>query len=548
MRWGSASLLSSYDPEKEADRFIENALKDKNPSTVVLLGPVLDYLAESIRRRLSSCRSICLFYSRDVFEATPTRPEESWHVGGEVALDQFLRNTMNEFDMEGLEIIEWPASARLFPRESEFVMQTLTSFLREMRGNIVTTGVRGRAWIRNTIDNFLTIDRVAPIGSGICFDDRPIAIAASGPSLEAAASVLAKLSRRINLWALPSAVPFLVQNSVVPDLIVMTDPGYYSLSHLAALRSALPSDSPVSLAMPLSAARGAQKIADRIVLLEQPNFFERQFVQAAGLSIPRIAALGTVAASTLELALGCTKGDIIFLGLDLCYRDIQSHARPNLHETLIYQESNRLAPHYSRIFEDAALTAPRIEGGARLPLALRTYQEWFAGHSRSERIFRFLPFLEKPKNLRTIGSRNLERILDRYGQKPPASRFVSHLRYPPLEKRRHIATEILRQWRRILHEQKRALIEAQGKKGKWDLLFQNRDFLSLGYFICLFDLLSLKRQKRTSPDMEILEQANVMLDAQLEFIDHLSLRARHLNPRKDPKEHASTVATGNYGA
>jgi hypothetical protein len=177
-------------------------------------------------------------------------------------------------------------------------------------------------------------------------------------------------------------------------------------------------------------------------------------------------------------------------------------------------------------------------------MALQTYQEWFARHSASERIFRFMPCLQKPQNLRAIDRNMLERILDEYDPKPPAESFVSYAGYPSLEQRRQIAVDILLQWSRILQRQKKAV----SKERKWDLLFRNREFLSLGYFMCLFDLLSLKRQSRTNPGRDILEQAMALLDAQLEFIDALLLRVRHLNPCKDEGEPASAVATGSHGA
>ncbi len=534
MKWGNTSFQSSYDPVREAVRFIREVLEKEEPSCIILLGPGLGYLTRAIHQHLPRCRIICLYYTGEIFNKTASRPMASWHVGSSVSLDQFLRSNLSELDMEGLKVIEWPASAKLFPGESDLVTRSLGRFLREMRGNVVTTGSMGRLWIRNTIDNFVAIDQVAAVDSnvctGLCFEDRPIVVAASGPSLEAAAPFLARLSHKVNLWALPSAVPFLMQNSVLPDLIVMTDPGYYSISHLHSLK-----EKPVFLAMPLSAARGIHKIADRVILLEQPNFFEEQLIREAGISALRVPALGTVAASSLELALQSTHREIIFLGLDLCYRDIQSHARPSLHDLLVQSESNRLSPHHSRIYENAALTAPLRGNGLRFPLALQTYQEWFARHALAERIYRFMPFSEKPELLQRINGKSLEKILDSYGQKPPVKAYNLHPDYPSFEQRRSIALDILQKWHQILQVQKKMLQE----EGKWNILFQNNRSLAFSYFICLFDLLSLKRQARSASnktasdklasDKELVEQAVVIADTQLDFTESLLRRVTLLN-------------------
>jgi hypothetical protein len=527
LRWGNVCLHSPYDPVKEAKRFIQESIKEGDPSVIILLGPGLGYLTEAISQQLPQTRQICLYYSErifnKIFDKTALKSKASWCVGSPIPLVEFLKANIHELDMEGLRVIEWPASAKLFPRESKLVNQSLSQFLRQMRGNLVTTGAMGRLWIRNTIENFVEIEGVTAIEPYLA--DRPVAIVASGPSLEKAVPLLDRVSRQINLWALPSAVPFLVENAINPDLVVMTDPGYYSISHLHPIK-----DRAVLLAMPLSAATGVQKITDKVHLFTQSNFFEEQLIGAAGISTRHIPAMGTVAASSLELALQCTEKEIIFFGLDLCYRDIQSHARPNLHDSLVRFGSNRLSPHHSRVYGQALETAPNRVNGIRVSLPLRTYHDWFASldHYRLRRVFRFMPSPIRPGFFQEITQQSLKNLLNGCSEKPvfaPRSRYPS---YPQFDERCDLALRLLEQWCLILLRHSNEV----GQKKNWKILFQSSEFLSLSRFIDLADLLSLRRITRSAADSEKLQRAVQLIDKQLEFIALLKRRVKHLQSRR----------------
>jgi hypothetical protein len=166
----------------------------------------------------------------------------------------------------------------LSPASLEARRQT-AQLLRELRGGLATTAAVGRRWLRNCLDNFLGIQRVlcaAPPPSPL-----PILIAASGPSLQAALPALGRLRERFALWALPSAVECLLAHGLIPDQVVLTDPGWYGLAHLFSLRTA---DTP--LAMPLSAAPGAWTLRGGVQLLAQEALYEQALLAAAAYPAP----------------------------------------------------------------------------------------------------------------------------------------------------------------------------------------------------------------------------------------------------------------------
>ena len=378
-RIGGAYLHSPYDPEAEARRFAESSLSRGCPATVLLLGAELGHAAKAILRLCPGARLLPVYYDAEL----AARGQPGWSPSAGGTLLDFLRRALPE--AEGLLVLEWPASARLFPQSSLEARRQTAQLLRELRGGLATTAAVGRRWLANCLNNFLGIDRVlcaAPPESL-----QPILIAASGPSLAAALPALGRLRERFQLWALPSAVECLLAHGLVPDLAVLTDPGYYGLAHLFALRAA-----GTSLAMPLSAAAGSWSLRAGVQLLAQEAPYEQALLAAADYPAPIVPPQGTVAATAMELALRRTRGQVIFAGLDLCFQDLLGHARPNLFESTLESGSDRLQPLHHRRFTWVQAQAPRrLPGSARTGLALETYAGWFASRAPDPRLYRLLP-------------------------------------------------------------------------------------------------------------------------------------------------------------
>jgi len=510
--WGKTVIHSTYDPLKEARRFILETCRGENPSCFILLDPGLGYLIRAIRAQFPYSSLICLYFSDTTFQMRRESCETSWHPGADLSLAEFLRRHLHELDLEGLKIIEWPPITSLFPDEARTVRETLAQVLRELKGSLVTTGSMGRLWIRNTIQNFINLD--STLAGDICFSDKPIVIAASGPSLEECIPVLKECANTCNLWVLPSAIPAIHENGIVPDLVILTDPGYYSIAYLAPIK-----DQGIPVAMPLSAARGVWRITRHKFLLLQPNFFEKLLIEKTRLFSTRIPAMGTVAASALDLALHSTRREVVFCGLDLCYSDILSHARPSLQNTLHLSSSSRLKPCYSQAYSEAADLASLKQSGVRTSLSLVTYAGWFSMMKNEDRkrVYRYRPSGLKVENLEEIdepafkalirsGKTDKERL---YREPDPAM--------PTLPQRHRIARNLLREWFHTLTSAQRNIREQQTCRD----IFLNRKIFDLSFFINLPDLLRLKRDARVSTAPKVLEQARALLCQEKQFLTGL---------------------------
>ena len=203
LRIDGRALHSPYDPAQEAQRFVEQSSGDESPSAIVILGEALGYAATSLRARYPAATLVRVYYSDEIFDAAPRVPGITWHPGSGTGLAEFLRLHVGELDLEGLRILEWPASARLFPDASRAANEAVRQVVQELNGSFVTTIKAGRLWIRNSISNSLALES-ALVGEP-CSPGRPVIIAASGPTLEEAAPLITRVRSRVDLWALPSS-------------------------------------------------------------------------------------------------------------------------------------------------------------------------------------------------------------------------------------------------------------------------------------------------------------------------------------------------------
>jgi hypothetical protein len=447
LRIDGVAVHSPYDPVREAARFASEALGAEPPSAVIVLGEALGHVGAAVAALFPAARVLCVRYSPQAARIAIPPVGPAWDPSSPAPLSEFLRGSLGELDVEGLRVIEWQPCARLFPVVSLQANDAVRQVVHELTGSFTTTVGAGRRWVRNGICNLIAIE--APLSGRLCAPARPVVVCAPGPSLESCVEPLRSVRPLVDLWALPSSIPCLAEAGLAPDLVVLTDPGYYAVHHMQF------DPVPCPVAMPISAARGTWRLKGHY-LLAQPDAFERELLAAAGLRPPVIPPHGTVAATALDLALASTTGPVIAAGLDLCFRDLLSHARPNAFDRLLLAQSGRLRPHesllHARAASQNAVAAPGRGGGARVSSALRTYAGWFDGMAAGDRAHRLLPSTVALRGMRNLAIEGLAPLAREAVPGPGGPRLSPVRGYPGREERIGIAQRLMRGWREAIRD------------------------------------------------------------------------------------------------
>jgi len=347
-------LHSSYDPGKEAERFLDSRRGQAAPSTYVLLGPCLDYLSPLIRRRYPGSRIVSLQYSAFFRGKEIQEADATWYPDSPISLPSFIEAAIGEEASSGIGFLDWAPSARAFPDMARLASAVLRDSLDRLASSAATIKATGRSWLLNTCRAFLLAEEAAsPIRA-----DGPLVVAMAGPSLESALGDLHRFRGSFRLVSSSSALASCLANGFQPDLVVATDGGFWSRSHLYPLASVR-----LHLACPLSALPSGQLYKRTpLVLLDQGSFAESELLPFLGGGHP-LPAHGTVAGSALALSSSLGEGPLIVAGLDLADLGEREHARPHGFDRVVDRGTGRGEP------LETVLFARRL-GGARAELGL----------------------------------------------------------------------------------------------------------------------------------------------------------------------------------
>jgi len=453
-RLGSHTLVSRYDPRREALRFVQDRLTHPAPRIVVVLGEVLGYLTEAVRTLHPDAAIVAVYYSPETVGHSVAAADASWHPDLALPLEGFLERNLPEECLEAVEALEWAPANRAFPTPAEQARTQLRTVMQRLSAGAITVAYFAARWFRNAVVNYLCLNTFARLEVE---EEAAIVIAASGPSLNDYLPALVTMREQILLWALPSAVLPLRSAGIVPDMVVATDGGVYAAEHLEALRGRA-----VPIAMPLTAGRGVWRADSPVVPLCQGGIVETAFSELIGTPSLAVPPNGTVAGSALELALRFKPRSVTYVGLDLCSDDIRLHARPHAYEHYYLRAESRFSPYLSFQFA-AAEPLERMSAGARRSRALETYAAWFSERlSRcATPVYRVPPAVSAVEGM--VATDALERGVPGWdaglrtsvpGSSPDAS-FPRHhtqmrtrsISAPPLAERKTRADRLLGAWR-----------------------------------------------------------------------------------------------------
>jgi hypothetical protein len=401
---GQFKLHSSYDPSKEARRFVESVRCDFSPLFVLVSEPALSYSAEFLRERFPKASLACIRFCDDFFQS-----DKKWDKIFYAVQDGKKNKNLSEeiFDFMGDEgisaclFLSWKPSEKPFAGENDFAWSEIKKSVLKSRSVLATRAFFSRRWTKNALRFCLFTKKNISVKKG----NVPVVICASGESLEGSIPFVKKFRQRFFLIALSSSLPVLLHHEITPDLCISTDGGFWAKLHLShLLRTEIP------LALPGEASCFACILEKNPVL---PLFYgdgtSEEILRSAGFSGEKALRNGSVSGTAANFALSLTEGEIFFLGLDLSSKSRFPHARPNELDEREAAGDFRFRPAETRI----------VSSSSGASASLEIYRSWFSSGDFGRRIFRLsdnFHYDSELKKIRDVNWSDFEKMTEIRGK------------------------------------------------------------------------------------------------------------------------------------
>jgi hypothetical protein len=414
------NLHSSYNPEREALRFIQNAITEQ-PAVIIFIAGGIGYLEQSARTLFPEVRIISVLPHKSWLQKTVDR-QHVWSPQSGGSLACFLERLITDREIDGLNIVAWPAGFNADPSALQF-LTTVKEFVIRVKQSFESVSYFGRLWLKNALFNFLMHDNYVVLRGT---KPVPVLIAASGPSLSRQLTAIRANRRAFFLIALPSSLTALRYAGIAADLIVSIDGGYYAGHHLAHCGT----DTPIATSLLAARHKG------RSLIFSLSSFFEKELM--AGFDIMPVLWRGTVAATAIDLALKIAADNPVFLaGFDLSFDYLNQHVRPHTFDSFYDALSKRLEP-LATVYQKLAWHGEK---------SLEAYLSWFSGQVW-------------PANIKIIGDNTHSKLpfqncpadtLEKLKPVDNSSCFETRS-FPPLPERFKKVENILNGWITVIKE------------------------------------------------------------------------------------------------
>jgi len=340
VRVNGKSLHSTVSPRREADRIAARFTPDEGAAILLVLGEGVPCFSAQLKRTHPSLDVIAVTIGDA--GATPDRVRRlpiSESAGDDDIrreLRRRLRSWIHPLLAGRVQAVLWPPVEGCAPSWITAVRDGVIAALRDLQSEVATIGSFGRLWITNAIRRSILTDT-----RGTATIRGPLLIAAAGTSMSEAVRTVRTSGRPFPaVIAASSAVEPLIAEGVIPDLVFHSDAGFWAQRYRRSVASrTVPTVSPLRAAPgPGSAGR------DEGVVLVQTGWFGEALAPdrdewATGVEAPTV--VGEIV-DYLMRYVPATRVD--FAGLDLCSRDLRTHAICHANDRYVSRVADRLHP------------------------------------------------------------------------------------------------------------------------------------------------------------------------------------------------------------
>jgi len=369
-------LHSSYNPSKEAERFVENITLPFNAKYLIIIEPALSYCLPFLKKKFPETKIIVLRLF-DVFS--------DYNKGYDSVINyyehtsnflEYLQNIFTEEELLKTFIVNWTNSQNVFKELFTSIVEDFSVALNNSKTQLITRQYFEKKWLLNSIKNSLNISNCVQLSGNI---NKPVLIISSGPSLKSILSFLPDIRNKFFIICLSSAISVCTYNNIIPDLYMTTDGGFWAGQHLKKLNSKVP------LAFPLEAYIPTDILLNNpLIPFTYKDSLINSFVKK---DIKFLVRNGTVTGTALQFALSLNSLPVFMAGVDMSEQKGFQHTQPNELELNNSIFDNNL---YSK---ELRLTRSEFNSGS-----LNIYLQWFKNFNCKERkVYRIIE-TDKTKN------------------------------------------------------------------------------------------------------------------------------------------------------
>jgi len=355
---GNFFLHSNYAPIKEAERFVENLNIPYTPSIIIITEAALSYVTLFLKKKFPTARLGVIRYS-SAFNEYNSNFDFVLNYYDHNNFEAYLETIFTEEELLTVFFYPWTPSSKAFAQTDKIVWTSIKAAMERSKTLLITRQYFEKKWFLNSCTFIKGLSTAAQLKVP---QDKNVLIISSGPSLKAFLPAIIENQNKFFIICLSSAISLCLKNSIIPDICMTTDGGYWASEHLKKLYN-----NKIPLAMPAEAYIKKSLLSELPILpLDYGDGISNKILKAAGIPTLRAVRNGTVSGTALLFALNYFTGDVYFCGLDLAAQKGFQHTQPNELELNSRLKDNRINNQCTR------LTRSELTNGS-----LDIYKQWF---------------------------------------------------------------------------------------------------------------------------------------------------------------------------
>ncbi|MBR1598340.1 MAG: motility associated factor glycosyltransferase family protein [Lachnospiraceae bacterium] len=226
-----------------------------------------------------------------------------------------LEKIITYSNYEHIEVACLPHYREIFGEEYEKLIELVRYRVRHLRSNIEASKLMGKEAVINNIMNlqYISDSYCADSLIGIFSERLPAVIVSAGPSLEKNVHVLRQMKNMAFIVCVDTAAGYLIQEGVVPDLIVSVDPD----KPVVMFEDDRIKEIPMAVATDINYQVLEKMKYSRIIFCSTENSYIQSLYRIGGHSINKLRSGGSVATMAMSLCIYWGFHKIILVGQDL---------------------------------------------------------------------------------------------------------------------------------------------------------------------------------------------------------------------------------------